>query len=174
MTAGADGRQLGAPNYNLPDESGFYMSAENYEHFLNKGFDQYYKDYASGNYISVRNFDNFVQKVNGGFAEVCGANGHCCHQFVIEGDGTVYPCDFYCLDAYALGNIADNDFNSLSVHPEAIRFIKESISLTSDCETCECLPYCKNGCKRERTDIDKCAAYRSFFKNALPRMRKMK
>ena len=35
--------------------------------------------------------------------------GRCSMQNVIEADGTVYPCDFYALDEYEMGNITDSN-----------------------------------------------------------------
>ena len=40
----------------------------------------------------------------------CDVAGHCSPQFVVEGDGSVYPCDFYCLDEKRLGNLNDLSF----------------------------------------------------------------
>ena len=31
--------------------------------------------------------------------------GRCSIQFVVEGDGGVYPCDFYVLDEWRLGTV---------------------------------------------------------------------
>ena len=33
--------------------------------------------------------------------------GRCSMQNVIESDGSIYPCDFYALDQYQMGNILD-------------------------------------------------------------------
>ena len=32
---------------------------------------------------------------------------------------------------------------------------------------------CRNGCKRERIDLDKCAAYKKFFAYALPHLKRI-
>ena len=103
--------------------------------------------------------------------------GHCCHQFVIEGDGEVYPCDFYCLDCYDMGNINDTDFFALSKHPVAIEFIKESMIVEDKCKGCNFYHMCRNGCKRERvpeTGLTRwCGVHTAFFEYAYPRMREM-
>lgn len=39
-----------------------------------------------------------------GMPTACGIHGHCQPQLVVESDGSVYPCDFYCLDEYRIGN----------------------------------------------------------------------
>lgn len=154
-----------------PYDKDSYPNEKEYTVFLKKLFSFYLADILNGRYTSIRQFDNFVRLARGEVAEQCGMNGYCSHQFVIEGDGTVYPCDFYCLDEYALGNIADSDFEALSHHPIAEKFIKESLRIDSKCKSCNYFKLCKGGCKRERIDIEKCNAYREFFSYALPHLR---
>lgn len=162
-------KPLDGQNY---DESS-YPTEEEYAAFLKKLFDFYLADIKNGRYTSIRQFDNFVRLSRGEVAEQCGMNGYCSHQFVIEGDGTVYPCDFYCLDEYAMGNIADSDFTRLSRHPIAVNFIKESLAVAPKCKTCAYFKLCAGGCKRERLDVEKCDAYKQFFAYALPEMRRI-
>ena len=151
----------------------FYINGKDYGVFLKRLFTYYLQDYKEGNYTSIRLFDNFVRLAHGERAEQCGMNGHCTHQYVIEGDGEVYPCDFYCADDYSLGNIKDTDFFRLEKHPIALSFIMESITLPEKCKECAYLPLCKNGCKRERISLDKCEAYKEFFPFALPHLKNM-
>lgn len=93
------------------------LTSEAYLGFLKKAFSLYMKDMIDGRYTSVRQFDNFVRLANFGRAEQCGMNGGCSRQFVVEGDGAVYPCDFYCLDEYCLGNINETDFAEMEKLP---------------------------------------------------------
>ena len=88
------------------------MSSDDYAFFLTKGFNIYYNDYLRGDFVSVRTFDNYISLANGNNAEQCGMNGFCSNQFVVEGDGSVYPCDFYCTDEWYLDNI--NTLSSVS------------------------------------------------------------
>ena len=158
------------PDYSplYADGKQYTLSAEGYAHFLIEGFARYYADYRSGNYISVRQFDNFIRLARFEPAEQCGMNGYCTRQFVIEGDGEVYPCDFYCLDEYSLGNIYANGFEEMGRSPKALAFIKESLTLPEKCKHCDYFALCRNGCKRERYDIDKCNAYLRFFYTYFP------
>lgn len=170
------GKPISNTTYDEPfpsQEENYSMSGEDYSEFLQKCFAMYLKDMISGNYTSIRQFDNFVQLAHFQTPEQCGAEGHCCHQFVIEGDGEVYPCDFYCLDCYAMGNIHDTDFFELSKHPIAVEFIKESMILADKCKECKYFLMCRNGCKRERIDLDKCEAYKQFFAYAIPHLKRM-
>lgn len=155
-------------------KSGYTLTSGQYTQYLFDLFGLYLKDYMDNNYVSIRHFDNLVRLANGLPAEQCGMNGHCTHQFVIEGDGTVFPCDFYCLDQYSLGNIADTDFDSLSRHPIAIDFIKSSLLIDKKCQQCDYFLLCYGGCKREALDIDKCESYKKFLPHAIPHLRRMR
>lgn len=154
-------------------EEDYFLTSADYEEFLKKAFSLYTRDYIDGKYVSIRTFDNFVRLAHSQRAEQCGMNGYCTHQYVIEADGEVYPCDFYCLDEYALGNIRDTDFAALEKHPKAVKFIKESLGIQEKCKECTYYRLCRGGCKRERIDLDKCKAYKNFFPYALPHLKRM-
>ena len=143
------------------------MSADDYYAYLSGAFDEYLKDILTGEYTSVRNFDNLVRLSRGYRAEMCGMNGHCERQFVIEADGTAYPCDFFCLDAYETGNINECGFSALESSPTAVRFLKEGSVLREECAACAYYKLCGGGCRREALDIDKCEATKKFLRNAL-------
>lgn len=153
-------------------ESDLYMSVGQYADFLIKCFNLYVKDYVRGEYTSVRVFDNLVNLYLGNDAEQCGMCGHCSHQFVVESNGNVYPCDFYCLDEWLLGNVTESDFNALAHTDKAIEFIKESFKLPDKCKTCAYYALCRGGgCKRSRQDREYCQAYKLFFSSCLPLFR---
>ena len=153
-------------------ESPLYMTPSQYEEYLIRLFNLYVKDYVDGNYTSIRHFDNMVRLFLGERAEQCGMEGHCAHQFVVEANGNVYPCDFYCVDEWLLGNIADKDLYELSHCQKAIDFIKESLPVEDRCKSCHFYRVCRGGgCKRNRQDRDYCSAYKSFFSKCLPLFR---
>ena len=155
------------------DDYGLCLDGEEYGEFLIKAFNLYAKDYFSGRYVSVRLFDNFVALAHGRRAEQCGMNGHCTHQYVIESDGEVYPCDFYCTDAYSLGNINFCDFSELEKETAAVEFIKESLVKDEKCRRCNLYAMCAGGCKRERLSFNLCAAYKKFLPYAIPILRRI-
>ncbi len=148
-----------------------YPDEKEYAVFLKTLFSLYLADIKSGEYTSVRMLDNFVRLAHGKSAEQCGMNGCCSPQFVIEADGATYPCDFYCLDEYELGNISNDDFKSLANSDKAKAFVAESLKKPSKCKNCKYNFMCAGGCKRERIDIKKCAAYKEFFDFALEDMK---
>lgn len=153
-------------------ESTHYMTVDQYKYFLIHAFNTYVKDYVTDNYTSIRQFDNWVQLYLGKPPEQCGMLGHCMHQFVVEGNGNVYPCDFYCLDEWLLGNINDSDFKTMANSEKATEFIRESLQVEEKCKTCKFYNICRGGgCKRSRADRDYCDAYDAFFAACLPLFR---
>ena len=153
-------------------ENEMYMTNEDYEEFLIELFNLYVKDFWRGDYTSVRQMDNWVNLFLSNKVEQCGMMGHCTHQFVIEANGNVYPCDFYCTDEWLLGNINESDFKSLANSTKAIDFIKESLVYPDKCKSCKYFRMCRScGCKRSRADRDYCEAYKGFFDKCLPLFR---
>ena len=155
-------------------ESELYMTDEQYAYFLIHGFNHYVKDYVRGQYTSIRYFDNLMHLYLGNQTEQCGMLGHCMHQFVAEGNGNIYPCDFYCTDEWLLGNINDEgeSFDTLAHSEKAIDFLKESIAVPEKCKKCKYFSLCRaGGCKRTREDRDYCEAYKKFFAACAPLFR---
>lgn len=152
------------------DES-LYMTAEDYGEFLNRGFNIYFNTYMRGDFMFIRSFENYILLSKGRNAEQCGMNGCCSSQFVVEGDGSVYPCDFYCTDSWYLGNINDKSFDDLYHSDKAAEFIKNSFILDEKCKVCDYFSICRaGGCKRNRQSADYCQSYKSFFENSLDKI----
>ena len=153
-------------------ENEMFMTPEQYANFLIHLFNAYVKDYVRGNYVSIRQFDNWVRLYLGDMPEQCGMCGHCTHQFVVEGNGNVYPCDFYCLDEWLLGNVNNDSFEKMANSDNAKKFIMESLAIPDKCKKCKFYPICRaGGCKRNRADRDYCLSYRAFFSSCLPLFR---
>lgn len=154
------------------EESELYMTAEQYANFLIRTFNLYVKDFVRGNYVSIRQFDNLVRMYLGENPEQCGMCGHCTHQFVAEGNGNIYPCDFYCTDKYLLGNICDTSLEKMANSEKAKDFIRESLQIPDKCKQCRFFALCRaGGCKRQRADRDYCESYQKFFSSCLPLFR---
>ena len=88
----------------------YSLLPEEYGRFLCKLFDLWYDDYCHGHLISIRNFDNYLGMLKGYPPEACDMRGQCSIQHVVEADGSIYPCDFYVLDQWKLGNIREEEF----------------------------------------------------------------
>ncbi|MGN1169879.1 MAG: SPASM domain-containing protein, partial [Acutalibacteraceae bacterium] len=84
----------------------------------------------------------------------------------------VYPCDFYCVDEWLLGNVNTAAFSSMANSDKATDFIKESLAVPDECKVCRYYRLCRaGGCKRTRADRNYCEAYKAFFSACLPLFR---
>ncbi|MFR5876545.1 MAG: radical SAM protein [Eubacterium sp.] len=153
----------------------YSMTNEDYKGYLKSCYKIYYNDNMRGNLMSIRQFDNYALLAGGKPAEQCGMNGPCSTQFVVEGDGSVYPCDFYCTDEWLLGNINDKDFRELYNSKKSVDFLKESFIIKDECKQCEYFSLCRGGgCKRNRQNADYCSAYKAFFDSSTDMILKMR
>ncbi len=143
----------------------FEMTKDEYEAYFGTIFDLYLRDKENRQDINIRDLNNYIRLAYGQKAEQCGMNGLCSRQFVVEANGDVYPCDFYCLDEYRLGNINNDGFSSLCYSKKAMEFIKESFVFPEECKTCEVLNECRcGGCKRLKMREKYCEVYKKKFK----------
>ena len=77
-------------------EQKYPLTPRLYGEFLCGLFDLWYRDWKNGQYRSVRLFNEYVNLMLGDPAVTCSTCGNCGAYFVVEGDGSVYPCDFSC------------------------------------------------------------------------------
>lgn len=163
------------------EKSTYSLTPELYTDFLKGSFDLYYRAFMAGKPVSIRNFDNYISILLGYPPENCGMCGRCGLYYLIEADGSVYPCDFYVLDEWRMGNINTQSFFQLAKTPVGARFISASLQVPAQCRMCQWYPLCRNGCRRERDAVDEngvalnkwCASYRAFFEYSADRMTKM-
>lgn len=161
-----------------PGKQKYSLKPEDLEKFLKITFDLWYEDFVKGNYISIRYFDNLISILLGNRPEACNMIGVCQCNCVIEGDGGVYPCDFYVLDKWRLGNIKDNDIKEMMSSETAKKFIMPSLHVPHECKECKWRGLCRGGCRREREYFDGnnlklnyyCSAYKAFFEYAYERL----
>lgn len=145
----------------------YHLSVQEYENFLIEIFDLWLADFRQGNYISIRHIDNWVYLLIGEKPEACNMNGCCSIQFVVEGDGSVYPCDFYVFDEWKLGDIGDLTFQEIIDEPKAQRFIAESLPVPEECKICRYGSLCRNGCKRDRTGSGASGIEKNYYCRAI-------
>lgn len=157
----------------------YAIKSESYGRFLNEYFDLWYEDFRNGIITDVRFFSNLAQMAIGYPPEECGMCGKCSCYFVVEGDGSVYPCDFYCTDEYKLGDVY-TPFEELKNSIKARNFEDESVKKPKECLECKYYRLCKNGCKRFRkTDSEMfginnyCEGYKLFFEHTYDRIFKL-
>ncbi|QHQ60877.1 anaerobic sulfatase maturase [Anaerocolumna sedimenticola] len=165
------------PLYEKPGKYEYSLLPAEYGKFLVKLFDRWFCDLEMNQQPFIRQFENYIGILLGRMAEACDQRGTCGIQYVVEADGSVYPCDFYMLDEYKLGNMNDTTIAVMDEKRKEIRFIEESFKLTQECKQCEFYGICRGGCQRSRLKTDNemyknylCEGYKEFFEKCLPKM----
>lgn len=151
-----------------------------YGQFLRTLFDLWYQDVKQGRFVHIQQFENYILMLYRQPPVVCGMSGVCTCQNVVEADGTVFPCDFYALDEYRLGNIKENSFEELERKRKELGFIEHSQKLPESCKNCRYLALCGNGCRRYRMENGDgelqnrfCQAYFEFFEYSIERLEEL-
>ena len=162
------------------DGSPYAVRSESYGRFLCEFFDLWYEDFRKGEIVDVRMFSNLAQMAVGYPPEECGMCGQCHCYFVVEGDGGVYPCDFYCMDEYRLGTVKDS-FSELINSRTAEEFVAASVPAAHACTDCKFYSLCRGGCRRWREPLIDgkpglnylCEGYKLFFEHTWERIIKL-
>lgn len=165
----------------VPGGHDYSLTPERYEVFLKALFDAWYLDMKAGRYVYNRYFENLMMIFAGQGPESCNMRGVCGAQWVIEADGSAYPCDFYALDEWRLGNINTESFEAMEQKRADLGFIQWSTQVAEECRSCKWYALCRNGCRRNREPITAdstgrnyfCSAYQHFFEYAFPRLQEI-
>ncbi|MFZ2538580.1 MAG: SPASM domain-containing protein, partial [Oscillospiraceae bacterium] len=94
--------------------------------------------------------------------------------YMIEADGSVYPCDFYVTDEWRIGNVKTDEWEQMTKTDTAKRFVEISRQVANECKTCEYYQLCRGGCRRNREPISLghnnlnylCPSFKAFFEYA--------
>ncbi|NLK68021.1 MAG: anaerobic sulfatase maturase [Clostridiaceae bacterium] len=159
------------PLNEAPGKHDYSLTPRRYTFFLNTLFDLWYADIRQGNPVSIRYFDNLVSMLMGYPPESCGMSGVCSCYFVIEADGSTFPCDFYVIDEWKLGNIKNETFDEMYNSENATKFVEVSKNIDPNCNKCPYLVLCRSGCRRYREPFENglpvlnyfCSSYKEFF-----------
>ena len=144
-------------------QNGYSLLPEQYGQFLIKLFRLWYKDWKKGRQPYIRQFENYIGILLGHFPEACDQRGVCSIQNVVEADGSVYPCDFYMLNDYRLGNFNENRLDEIDAKRLEIGFLERSLQLDQNCKHCPYYPICRGGCQRNRDFNPEIMAYQNYF-----------
>ncbi|MGL5693681.1 MAG: anaerobic sulfatase maturase [Peptostreptococcaceae bacterium] len=128
----------------------YYLDSKSYFDFLDVLFNLWYDDMVIGNYIEIRNFMDYISVIRGYNPPSCGMGGFCSIHTVIESNGDVYPCDFYCLDKWKLGSVNDSSLIDLRKNDVARKFFERSLYVHDDCKFCNYYKLCGGGCRRNQ------------------------
>lgn len=155
----------------------YSLKPDSYGTFLCQLFDLWFEDWAKGHYHSIRLFDDYVHILLGDGASTCASCGRCGSYFVVEGDGSVYPCDFFALDQWKMGNLNENSLQDLAASKAAQEFLswgsRES-SRPVECPSCPYRDICHGGCKNDWYTDEQgihnyfCLAFKKLLDHAMP------
>lgn len=159
----------------IPGGNSYSLTPSDYGKFLINIFDIWYKDILNNKYTSVRMLDNLVMILKGRQPESCDLRGVCSKGTVIEADGSLYPCDFYVVDKWKIGNIMDEDFSALIANKKMDEFVESSMNISDDCKNCKYAFICRGGCRRHKEPAINgqplsnyfCESYKAFYDHAL-------
>ncbi len=152
------------------------LKPDAYGRFLCQLFDLWYWDWERGKYHSIRLFDDYIHILIGDGASTCSTCGQCGTYFVVEGDGTVYPCDFFCLDEWKLGRLGEKSLKEMLQSKNAMRFMKWGTEKPDDCSVCSWRSICNGGCKNDWVMAENgphnyfCSSFKILFEYAAPRL----
>lgn len=127
----------------------FSLTPDAYGKFLCRVFDLWYQDWKQGNYHSIRLFDDYIHILLGDGAGTCATCGRCGTYFVVEGDGSVYPCDFYVLDEWKLGCLGEESLLELADSQQSKAFQSWGSDKPEECGSCRWKTICNGGCKND-------------------------
>ncbi len=153
------------------------LNSQVYFEHLKASFILWYTHALKGKKYYHRYFDNLLLILNRQHPEACGMGGICNKQYVVEADASVYPCDFYMLDEWKLGNLTKDTIEQIDAKREELRFIEQSCVVADECKNCKWYMLCRGGCRRDRDYFDKgiglnyfCDAYKQFFEFSSPKL----
>ena len=155
------------------------LTPELYGRFLCRVFDLWYRDWAGGDYHSIRLFEDYVHILLGDGASTCATCGKCGAYLVLEGDGSAYPCDFFVLDDWKIGNIGQMSVADLTAGEKSAAFLRWGSVKPAECAACPYGAICNGGCKNDwYTDETGphnyfCASFRELLDHALPRLQQI-
>ena len=168
------------PIGNARGSAAYSLRAEEYGAFLCRLFDLWYEDWKRGEYVSVRLFDDYVHILCGEPVSACSASGRCGSYLVAESDGSLYPCDFYALDEWRLGDLRDGrSLKAIAECETARRFLAGSEERPNACRACRWFFLCRGGCRRDWCERDGetvngfCESFRRFFPHSIDRLREI-
>ena len=159
----------------------YALLPERYGQFLIDLFDLWYTDYRRGRAPFIRQFENYIGILLGGVPESCEQRGRCGIQYVVEADGSVYPCDFYVLDQWKLGDLNVHRIAEIDARRRSLGFCARSRNHPAECASCTWRALCRGGCYRSRSTGREgpaglnyfCQGYKMFLEYAQERLEKI-
>ncbi|VBB08302.1 radical sam [Lucifera butyrica] len=126
----------------------YVLTPELFAGFYRRIYDLWFSGLVQGTYMSIRLFDGILNLFAAGRITACGMLGSCRIQYVVEADGSVYPCDFYAIDRYRMGNICEMGLQELFQSSAAQEFLRCRTKPPAYCASCPFGRMCRGGCRR--------------------------
>jgi len=127
---------------------GAALTSERFYQFYSTLFHLWKKEALKGNIVNIGLFNDLTSLLEIGQRVTCGLSGRCTPQIIVEADGGVYPCDFYVLDAYRVGDLTKQTLKDVFESTAINSFINEMRHIPNLCDGCMHNHWCKGGCKR--------------------------
>jgi uncharacterized protein len=155
----------------------YSITGEEWGDFLCELFEQWIK--VDINKVSIRLFDSIINYLVYGTYSVCYMGNDCCQYFVVEYDGSVYPCDFFVRKDLLLGNIKTNKWDDFLNSPKYHDFGAQKAEHNKRCNSCPFINMCHGDCQKFRNNIENssrelsllCKGWKKFYAKTLPRFK---
>ncbi|MEG0275561.1 MAG: radical SAM protein [Coprobacillus sp.] len=138
------------------------LKPKEYARFYKELYDEFINDKS----IHIDLFEQIALLKRGVKECSCGMLGYCSFQFVMEANGDIFPCDFYAIDKYRLGNIHNIDLKDIMTNQRLSLFLTEDKCFSNLCDHCQYYKMCQGQCKRQNVclfDDDYCG-YQDLLK----------
>ncbi len=152
------------------EENIWALTPERFAAFYISLFEEWSRAYWAGKYRSIKLFDDILNLLVRGIPTACGIDGKCRAQMVVEADGSVFPCDFYCLDEWKTGNILEQSPLELQRALRVEEFLSRPVGLPEACRSCRFFTMCGGGCARMRGTMCRASGacgYQLFLQSCL-------
>lgn len=155
----------------------FSVTPAKWGEFLCSIFDEWYENDTRS--VSVRLFDSILTMMVEHHANVCAMGRDCRQYFLVEHNGDVYPCDFFMLPEWRLGNINNGEWADFAKSELYAKFGERKRLWNAKCANCEFLRFCAGCCPKNRPGhgVDPtalsvlCEGWKMFFEHTLQRFK---
>jgi uncharacterized protein len=110
----------------------------------------FYKWFELGNdKIQIREINEVVAWFSKATWPCCNSLGTCARWFVIDPFGNIFPCEKLGREV-CFGNVLTDEFGEIMNSSKYRQFILGKDDIPSECQSCESVNFCNNGCRQMR------------------------